>query len=235
MSNNKYKILIVEDDRGIANFVQTVLETNGYQVLSADRCGQGILVFASHMPDLVILDLGLPDMDGEEFIRQIRGISAVPIIVLSARTEESDKVSALDLGANDYITKPFGTAELLARVRASLRMARHQAPASSHNGRFVLDDMTIDYDRREVRVSGEDVHLTQTEYNILAYLSQHVGKVMTYSAIIGAVWGVMDSGSVKKLQVNMANIRKKLGCTPGENKYFINELGVGYRMLDAQE
>ena len=235
MSNNKYKILIVEDDRGIANFVQTVLETNGYQVLSADRCGQGILVFASHMPDLVILDLGLPDMDGEEFIRQIRGISAVPIIVLSARTEESDKVSALDLGANDYITKPFGTAELLARVRASLRMARHQAPVSSHNGRFVLDDMTIDYDRREVRVSGDDVHLTQTEYNILAYLSQHVGKVMTYSAIIGAVWGVMDSGSVKKLQVNMANIRKKLGCTPGENKYFINELGVGYRMLDAQE
>ena len=235
MSNNKYKILIVEDDRGIANFVQTVLETNGYQVLSADRCGQGILVFASHVPDLVILDLGLPDMDGEEFIRQIRGISAVPIIVLSARTEESDKVSALDLGANDYITKPFGTAELLARVRASLRMARHQAPTSSHNGRFVLDDMTIDYDRREVRVSGEDVHLTQTEYNILAYLSQHVGKVMTYSAIIGAVWGVMDSGSVKKLQVNMANIRKKLSCTPGENKYFINELGVGYRMLDAQD
>ena len=235
MSNNKYKILIVEDDRGIANFVQTELETNGYQVLSADRCGQGILVFASHVPDLVILDLGLPDMDGEEFIRQIRGISAVPIIVLSARTEESDKVSALDLGANDYITKPFGTAELLARVRASLRTARHQAPASSHNGRFVLDDMTIDYDRREVRISGEDVHLTQTEYNILAYLSQHVGKVMTYSAIIGAVWGVMDSGSVKKLQVNMANIRKKLGCTPGENKYFINELGVGYRMLDAQE
>ena len=235
MSNNKYKILIVEDDRGIANFVQTVLETNGYQVLSADRCGQGILVFASHMPDLVILDLGLPDMDGEEFIRQIRGISAVPIIVLSARTEESDKVSALDLGANDYITKPFGTAELLARVRASLRMARHQTPASSHNGRFVLDDMTIDYDRREVRVSGDDVHLTQTEYNILAYLSQHVGKGMTYSAIIGAVWGVMDSGSVKKLQVNMANIRKKLGCTPGENKYFINELGVGYRMLDTQD
>lgn len=235
MSNNKYKILIVEDDRGIANFVQTVLETNGYQVLSADRCGQGILVFASHVPDLVILDLGLPDMDGEEFIRQIRSVSAAPIIVLSARTEEADKVSALDLGANDYITKPFGTAELLARVRASLRTARYQLPTAGHNGRFVLDDMTIDYDRREVRVSGEDIHLTQTEYNILAYLSQHVGKVMTYCAIIGAVWGAVDSGSVKKLQVNMANIRKKLGCTPGENRYFINELGVGYRMLDTRE
>ena len=235
MSNNKYKILIVEDDRGIANFVQTVLETNGYQVLMADRCGQGILVFASHVPDLVILDLGLPDMDGEEFIRQIRSVSAVPIIVLSARTEESDKVSTLDLGANDYITKPFGTAELLARVRASLRIARHYVQAATHNGLFILNDMTIDYDRRNVSISGEDIHLTQTEYNILAYLSQHVGKVMTYASIIGAIWGGMDSGSVKKLQVNMANIRKKLGCTPGENKYFINELGVGYRMRDSRE
>lgn len=235
MSNNKYKILIVEDDRGIANFVQMVLETNGYQVLNADRCGQGLLVFASHVPDLVILDLGLPDMDGEEFVRQIRRYSAVPIIVLSARTEEKDKVSALDLGANDYITKPFGTAELLARVRASLRTARRHNQTAAHNGRFALDDMVIDYDRRNISISGEMIHLTQTEYNILAFLSQHVGKVMTYSAIIGAVWGVMDSGSVKKLQVNMANIRKKLGCTPGENKYFVNELGVGYRMLDAQE
>ena len=235
MSNNKYKILIVEDDRGIANFVQTVLETNGYQVLMADRCGQGILVFASHVPDLVILDLGLPDMDGEEFIRQIRSVSAVPIIVLSARVEESDKVSALDLGANDYITKPFGTAELQARVRASLRTARHHVQAAALNSVFVLEDMTVDYDRRSVSVSGEEIHLTQTEYNILAYLSQHTGKVMTYSAIVGAIWGVMDSGSVKKLQVNMANIRKKLGCKPGENKYFVNELGVGYRMLDARE
>ena len=235
MSNNKYKILIVEDDRGIANFVQTVLETNGYQVLMADRCGQGILVFASHVPDLVILDLGLPDMDGEEFIRQIRSVSAVPIIVLSARTEETDKVSTLDLGANDYITKPFGTAELLARVRASLRIARHYVQAATHNGLIILNDMTIDYDRRNVSISGEDIHLTQTEYNILAYLSQHVGKVMTYASIIGAIWGGMDSGSVKKLQVNMANIRKKLGCTPGENKYFINELGVGYRMRDSRE
>ena len=235
MSNNKYKILIVEDDRGIANVVQTVLEANGYQVLSADRCGPGILVFASHVPDLVILDLGLPDMDGVEFIRQIRSISAAPIIILSARTEESDKVSALDMGANDYITKPFGTAELLARVRASLRIARHHVQAAAHNGLFTLEDMVIDYDRRNISIAGEDIHLTQTEYNILAFLSQHVGKVMTYSSIIGAVWGVMDSGSVKKLQVNMANIRKKLNCTPGENKYFINELGVGYRMLDSQE
>jgi len=235
VSNNKYKVLIVEDDNNIASFVQTILETNGYQVLTAQRGQQGILMLSSHVPDLVVLDLGLPDMDGEEFIRIIRKNSMVPIIVLSARTEECDKVSALDLGANDYITKPFGTAELLARVRASLRIARHHAQAIASDGMFVLGDLTIDYDRRQVSVAGAGVHLTQIEYNILAFLSQHVGKVMTYSAIIGAIWGGMDNGSVKKLQVNMANIRKKLGCRPGENKYIINELGVGYRIPDAQE
>lgn len=232
MSNNKYKILVVEDDRGIANFVQTVLETNDYQVLTAESCRQGILMLSSHVPDLVVLDLGLPDMDGEEVIRVARRSSMVPIVVLSARTEERDKVSALDLGANDYITKPFGTAELLARVRAALRTARHHAQVNAPNGAFALDDLTIDYDRRQVMIGQTCIHMTQIEYNIMAYLSQHVGKVMTYSAIISAIWGSMDNGSVKKLQVNMANIRKKLGCRPGENKYIVNELGVGYRMLD---
>lgn len=230
MGNNKYKVLIVEDDRNISSFVQTVLETSGYQVLTAERCRQGLLVYSSHMPDLVVLDLGLPDMDGEEFIRQVRRDSTAPIIVLSARTEESDKVSALDLGANDYITKPFGTAELLARVRAALRVNRVQAAAPGST--FAVDDLLIDYDRRQVSIQGQPVHLTQTEYNILALLSQHTGKVMTYSAIIRAIWGTMDDGSVKKLQVNMANIRKKLGCRPGDNRYVTNELGVGYRMLD---
>ena len=235
MSNNKYKILVVEDDRNIINFVQTILETSGYQVLTADRCQQGVLMLSSHVPDLVVLDLGLPDMDGEEFIRIVRKNSMVPIIVLSARTEERDKVSALDLGANDYITKPFGTEELLARVRASLRIARHHVNAAAFSGLFQLDDLSIDYDRRQVSVAGENVHLTQIEYNILAFLSQRVGKVMTYASIISAIWGSMDNGSIKKLQVNMANIRKKLGCRPGENRYIINELGVGYRMPDAQE
>lgn len=232
MSNNKYKVLIIEDDRNIASFIQTILEANGYQALTAERCQQGLLVFASHMPDLVMLDLGLPDMDGEEFIRQVRIASAVPIIVLSARTDESDKVSALDLGANDYITKPFGTAELLARVRAALRTIRHNVQVAAPNSLFMVDDLVIDYDRRQVTVGGNLIHLTQTEYNILAYLSQHTGKVMTYAAIIRSIWGSMDDGSIKKLQVNMANIRKKLGCRPGDNRYVTNELGVGYRMLD---
>ena len=232
MSNNKYKVLIIEDDRSISSFIQTILEANGYQALTAERCQQGLLVFASHMPDLVMLDLGLPDMDGEEFIRTVRMGSAVPIIVLSARSDERDKVTALDMGANDYITKPFGTAELLARVRAALRNIRHNVQVAAPSSLFTVDDLIIDYDRRHVSVGGNLIHLTQTEYNILAYLSQHTGKVMTYSAIIRSIWGSMDDGSIKKLQVNMANIRKKLGCRPGDNRYIINELGVGYRMLD---
>ena len=235
MSNNKYKILVVEDDRNILSVIQTVLEMNGYQVLTAQRCQQGILMLSSHMPDLVLLDLGLPDMDGEEFIRVTRRSSMIPIIVLSARTDEKDKVSALDLGANDYITKPFGTAELLARVRASLRINRMNLQAAIPDSVFTLEDMVIDYDRRQVSVGGKLIHVTQTEFNILSFLSQHCGKVMTYTAIIGAIWGTIDDGSVKKLQVNMANIRKKLGSKPGEMRYIINELGVGYRMLDPQE
>ncbi len=235
MSNNKYKILVVEDDQNISGMIQTLLETNGYQVLQAQRCRQGILMLSSHVPDLVVLDLGLPDMDGEEFIRIVRASSMVPIIVLSARSEEKDKVYALDLGANDYITKPFGTAELLARVRASLRINRMNLQAAIPDSVFTLEELVIDYDRRQVTVAGNLVHLTQTEFNILAFLSQNSGKVMTYSAIIRSIWGVMDDGSVKKLQVNMANIRKKLGCKPGENRYIINELGVGYRMQDSQE
>ena len=232
MSNNKYKVLIVEDDRSIACFIQAILEANGYQVLTAERCQQGMMVFASHMPDLVVLDLGLPDMDGGEFIRTVRMGSTVPIIVLSARADEGDKVFALDAGANDYITKPFGTAELLARVRAALRTNRHTYQAAAPSSTFQLDDLLIDYDRRQVHVGGKPVHFTQTEYNILALLSQHTGKVLTYSTIIRSVWGSIDDGSIKKLQVNMANIRKKLGCRPGDNRYIINELGVGYRMQD---
>ena len=235
MSNNKYKILLVEDDRNIASFVQTILDANGYQVLLAECCRQGILMQKSHVPDLVVLDLGLPDLDGTEFIRAVRKDTMVPIVVLSARTEERDKVEALDMGANDYITKPFGTAELLARVRAALRVGRHNIQTTAPGSVYVLDDLELDYDRRQVRIGGAEIHMTQTEFNVLSYLSQHAGKVMTYASIIRAIWGGMDDGSIKKLQVNMANIRKKLGCKPGENRYIINELGVGYRMVDPQE
>ena len=233
MSNNKYKILVIEDETNIRSFIQTVLETNGYQVLTASTCQQGIMMFSSHIPDMVILDLGLPDRDGLDFIRVARDISTVPILVLSARTLEEDKVAALDLGANDYVTKPFGTAELMARVRAALRIRMMNGEMQEGpTGEFRMDDLTIDYSRRVVTVGGREVKLTQTEFNILSLLAQHQGKVLTYSAIIRSIWGSQDDGSVKKLQVNMANIRKKLGTAPGENRYLINELGVGYRMLD---
>ncbi len=229
--SSKYKILVIEDENNIRNFIETILNANDYQVLPASTCEQGLLMYASYTPDLVMLDLGLPDKDGVEFIRCVRHADATPIIVLSARTGETDKIEALDLGANDYITKPFGTGELLARVRATLRNNRPGTGAGSLPGeKFNLYDLCIDYDRRKVLMGEEEIRLTQTEYNILALLSYNTGKVMTYAAIIKEIWGSADDGSIKKLQVNMANIRKKLGSKPGDNQYIINELGVGYRM-----
>lgn len=234
MSNNKYKVLLVEDEQNILNFVDTVLESNGFAVLSAQTCEMGRVMFLSHNPDLIILDLGLPDEDGLELIRYVRQSSATPIIILSARSGETDKVEALDLGANDYITKPFGTGELLARVRVALRDNRRLA-AGAPSAKFQLKELQIVYDKRLVQLAGETVTLTQTEYNILAMLAEHAGKVLTYSAIIKAIWGYQDPGSIKRLQVNMANIRKKLGIKPGDSRYILNELGVGYRMREENE
>ena len=229
MSNNKYKVLIVDDEANICSFIAAILESNGYQVLTAGTCLQGRLVFATHNPDLIVLDLGLPDEDGSALIRTVREAGcAAPILVLSARSDESEKIAALDLGANDYITKPFATGELLARVRAALRTVR--TGAATPGEVFHVRGLTINYDARTVTLDGEEVRLTQTEFNIVALMAQHAGKVMTYSALIQGVWGTSDTGSIKKLQVNMANIRKKLGARPGENPYILNELGVGYRM-----
>ena len=229
--SNKFKVLIIEDEINICNFIKTILDTNGYQSISAQNAETGKVLFLSHRPDLLILDLGLPDMDGTEIIKEIRKTSAMPIIVLSARTHESDKVNALDLGADDYITKPFGTNEMLARVRAALRgYRRRENENNALRDKFSVADMTIDYEFRRITVGDSEVKLTQTEYNVIELLSMHAGKVMTYSEINKKVWGYSDSGSIKKLQVNMANIRNKLGEKPGENKYIANELGVGYRM-----
>lgn len=230
---NSYKILVVEDEKNICNFMKMIFETNDYQVIFAQNGKNGLTMFFSHNPDLVILDLGLPDMDGVDVIREIRAKNDTPIVVLSARTDESDKVEALDLGANDYVTKPFGTAELLARVRATLRNSRFQGMGKSVRESFSLYDMEIEYDARRVSIAGEEIKLTQTEYNIVQLLALHAGKVLTYAEIIKKVWGYSDYGSVKKLQVNMANIRKKFGEKPGEYKYILNELGVGYRMNDV--
>ena len=232
MKQNKYKILLVEDESNIRNLVATMLDTAGYQTILADSCSDAEIMYASYLPDLIILDLGLPDMDGMHLLDYVRKDSLTPIIVLSARTNETDKIEALDRGANDYITKPFSAGELLARVRAALRNNRFSAEEGRlPGGRFTLKELQIDYDARQVSVKAEPIKLTQTEYNIVALLSENCGKMMTYAAIIKAIWGdYAQEGSIKKLQVNMANIRRKLGDKPGEQNYIVNELGVGYRL-----
>ncbi len=172
MGNNKYKILIVEDEANIRSFIKANLETSDYQVLCAETCALGMMMYASHRPDLIVLDLGLPDRDGLDLIQKVRESDTVPIIVLSARSNERDKVEALDLGANDYITKPFGTEELMARIRAVLRSHRHsEENESTPGGKFCLQDLLIDYDTRQVFVGKDEIDLTQTEYNIMAFLT----------------------------------------------------------------
>ena len=234
--NIREKILVIEDEKTISHFISTILNNNGYEAMQARTGNEALSMISSHCPDLVILDLGLPDMDGLDILRQLREWSSLPVVVVSARSHEKDKVTALDLGADDYLTKPFGTEELLARIRAVLRSHRHsEENESTPGGKFRFQDLLIDYDTRQVFVGKEEIDLTQTEYNIMAFLSIHAGKVLTYTAIIHTVWGYSDYGSVKKLQVNMKNIRKKMGVTPGEKRYIINELGVGYRMLAEDE
>lgn len=236
MNNNKYKILIIEDEENINNLLTALMEANGYRAICAKSQSSGKMQYLSHRPDLVILDLGLPDGDGEQLLKEIRKDSLTPVIVLSARTSEKDKVNALDNGANDYVTKPFGSAELVARVRSALRISRHSSEEGRHpGGKFQADGLVIDYDARRVFIDGAEIKLTQTEYNILALLSEHSGKVLTYTAIIRGIWGYNDLGSIKKLQVNMANIRKKFGAKPGKKNYIVNELGVGYRMCERND
>jgi two-component system KDP operon response regulator KdpE len=224
------KILVVEDDAHIQTLLQALLESVGFKVILAGSCSAAQVMHASYIPDLIILDLGLPDQDGIVFLKKLREESSVPVTVLSVRMEEDDKVAALDEGANDYVTKPFGSAELLARVRSALRNSR-SGTSDAKGSRFVLKDLVIDYDSRRTFLHGEEIKVTQTEFNIIALLAENCGKMMTYSAIVKAIWGYSSEGSVKKLQVNMANIRRKFGTKPGETSYIINEVGVGYRML----
>ena len=189
----------------------------------------GLKQINTHKPDVVLLDLGLPDMDGLEIIEEVRAYSSVPIIVISARTLERSKVAALDMGADDYLTKPFGTAELLARIRTALR---HSQKTANENTRYEVGDLMIDFERRLVKVKDQDVHLTQIEYKLVSLLAQNAGRVLTYETIISKIWGPYADSDNQILRVNMAHIRRKLEENPAEPQYIFTEIGVGYRMRE---
>lgn len=232
----KQTVLIVEDEESISNVIHTVLTSNGYRTLTAATGNEALSLIASHCPDVVLLDLGLPDMDGTEIIRSIRSWSALPIIVVSAREQEKDKVEALDLGADDYLTKPFGTSELLARIRTSIRHAVQRTEQPNDNtGIFQSGNFLIDFQKRLVTVDGKEIHLTQIEYKLVSLLSKYPGRVLTYDFLIKNIWGPHASSDNQILRVNMANIRRKIELDPGQPKYIVTELGVGYRMMEESE
>ncbi len=230
---NKPCILIIEDDASICNFITTVLQTNGYATLQASSGQEALSMVSSHCPDAVLLDLGLPDMDGQQILKSVRAWSLVPIVVVSARGHERDKVEALDLGADDYITKPFGTSELLARIRTALRHGRNKGEIVRSDV-FTVGDLTIDFDRRYVKVKGEPVHLTQIEYKIVALLSRYAGRVLTYDYMLKSIWGPHATCDNQILRVNMANIRRKIEENPAVPKHIFTEVGVGYRMAEPE-
>ena len=228
------KILIVEDDNSISRYLSTILNANDFDAITAKNGREAISLLASHCPDLLILDLGLPDMDGMNLITEVRSWSQMPILVVSARSHEQDKVFALDAGADDYLTKPFGTSELLARIRTALRHSHASGSSANRTGgTMTVGELTVDYDKRRVYVNGEDARLTQNEYKIVALLSRHAGKVLTYDAIIKELWGPSAGGNNQILRVNMANIRRKIEKNPATPEYIFTEIGVGYRMLDC--
>lgn len=228
------KVLIVEDDLRICNFMSSILRTNDFDAKIAHTATEAEAMILSHCPDLVILDLGLPDKDGLEILKGIREWSSLPVVVVSARTHEKDIVSALDLGADDYLTKPFGTNEFLARIRTAIRHTRTSLGDNevARNGTYQTGDLLIDYNKHHVFVKGEDAHLTHSEFRIIALLGKYAGKVLTYDFIIKELWGPRAGENNQILRVNMANIRRKIEEDPAKPKYVFTEAGVGYRLIE---
>lgn len=222
-------ILLIEDDPQIRRFLRPTLAAQGYRLIEAPTGQEGLTQAATQPPDVVILDLGLPDIDGLEVTRRLRDWTATPIVVLSARGQEKDKVAALDLGADDYLTKPFGVPELLARLRAALRRSQAHA-AGEPQAAFVVGELHVDLAARLVRVAGEEVHLTPTEYRVLTTLVRHAGKVVTHSFLLKEVWGPPHVQETHYLRVFMAGLRRKLEKEPARPRYLLTEQGVGYRL-----
>lgn len=223
------RLLIIEDEAQIRRFVRLALEAEGLAVFEADTLQRGLIDAGTRRPDLIVLDLGLPDGDGVAFIRDLRTWSETPVIVLSARSGEQDKINALDAGADDYLVKPFGTGELLARVRSQLR--RRQRNGQDEGAVINFGDTTIDQARRVVERQGQPLHLTPIEYRLLVHLAHHVDRVLTHRQLLVSLWGPSHAEDVHTLRVHLANLRKKIEADPSQPRHLITEAGVGYRFL----
>ena len=232
MTEPKVRVLVVDDESQIRRFLRVTLSAQGYEVLEAENGRQAITLAATERPDLLVLDLGLPDEDGLQVIRQLREWSDMPIIILSVRDKETDKVAALDYGADDYVTKPFGMAELLARIRAALR---HRLQAETPQPIYRAGDLMVDLARRKVSVGGREVRLTRKEYEILHVLITHAGKVLTHQQLLRAVWGPAYLTETHYLRVYMGQLRQKIEADPTQPRYLLTEPGVGYRLVESEE
>lgn len=223
---NRPRILVVDDEKAIQRFLKNVLHSAEFSVHIAGSGNEGLMAALAIRPDLVILDLGLPDMDGIEVLRRLREWTQVPIIILSVRGREDEKVKALDSGADDYITKPFGTGELLARMRVALRRSIQPSPEPVYQ----VDGLEVDLEHRRVSIEGKEVQLTATEYDLLRLLVNHAGKVLTHNQILRQIWGHAYVEQTNLLRVNISNLRKKIEPEPTRPRYILTELGVGYRL-----
>ncbi|MGL5206168.1 MAG: response regulator [Acidaminococcaceae bacterium] len=229
----QHLILIADDEKSIRNFLKVSLETQGYKCIEADCGANTLMLAASYNPEVLILDLGLPDIDGVEVIKKLRKISMLPIIIVSARGHDREKVEALDAGADDYLTKPFSVPELLARIRVILRRpALDNTALDQKNSEFRIGSLHVDDNKRRVWLSNEEIHLTPNEYKVLALLLKHQGKVLTHKFIIENIWGDMMDEDTQSLRVCMGNLRRKLKENPADPRYIITEIGVGYRLAD---
>jgi|SRR5262245_55628874 len=223
-------VVLIEDEPQIRRFLRATLTTQGYRLFEATTGADGLVEVASRQPDIVIVDLGLPDMDGLDVIRRVREWAAVPIIVLSARGQERDKVAALDAGADDYVSKPFGAGELLARIRVALRHAAGAAREDGDDATYTVADLKADLLRRRIFVGAREVHLTPIEFKLLSVLVRHAGKVVTHQQLLREVWGPTHTEQAHYVRVYMAHLRHKLEAEPARPRYLLSEPGVGYRL-----
>ncbi|MCR1950564.1 MULTISPECIES: response regulator transcription factor [unclassified Clostridium] len=231
----KVSILVVEDDKAIRNFMYATLDIHSYNCFTAENGEQAIILATSHKPDIIVLDLGLPDIDGVDIIKKIRAWSNCPIIVVSARSEDKDKIEALDSGADDYLTKPFSVDELLARIRVAIRKMNYDNSKKEESTEFINGDLKIDYVSGCVFVGKEETHLTPIEYKLLCLLAKNVGKVLTHTYILKEIWGIAYESEIPSLRVFMATLRKKIEKNCEKNTYIQTHIGVGYRLVRMQD